>query len=76
MRQENDDRKKGIVCGIRWMDTTYHELLMYLPVTVEMYITNGEYTTDSEYFTTTSEGLFNAPVCSSAVVSLIADSCS
>ena len=59
IRQENDDRKKGIVCGIRWMDTTYHELLLYL--TVEMYIANGEYTTDREYFTTTSEGLFNAP---------------
>ena len=51
--------KKKVVCGLVWTDTNYHEVLMYL--TVEMYIANGEYTTDREYFMKKAEGLHNAP---------------
>ena len=53
------DRTKKLVHGRVWVDTNYHELLMFL--VEEMHISVGGYTTDREYFKKKSQGLFDAP---------------
>ena len=56
---EDDDRQKQIVCGIKWYPTRYDEVLMLL--VEETVAATGAYTTDREYFSTKSEGLYDAP---------------
>ena len=59
MHVPGDDRKKKIVCGRVWVETNYHELLMF--IVEEMHIATGGFTTDREYFKKKSQGLFDAP---------------
>ena len=56
---EAHDRTKKLVHGRVWVETNYHELLMFL--VEDMHIGLGGYTTDREYFKKKSQGLFDAP---------------